>query len=1675
MTTLNTTDLQQVEGLYEQGLYLQAYELSRPFGPLASWRGEHGRVLAGRMANNLGSGRLGTALHWLAFREHPESPVAAYYHARTVLHRSGPYFTLRWMHQHQPEDIETAGQMHGEWLGLRALCHGMLRDRKQADAEIQRAYDAAPDLAWLAVEHAKLLEDTDRYEQALQVIQDVLTKQPHYRPAVQSCARLLVLAGRDEEALELMQQAAPKVESGALHCQLGSVLRQQQRLDEARQQYELGAEKMPLMDPVAGDAWLTRIRSDLASACGDTQQAHQLLASLPDRYKGYFHKQVEASLARRSKDAQRKQLGVGFIRQHHNTCAPATMAMLARYWGNEAEHLEIADAICFDGTQYHAERNWAEGEGYEVAEFTMDWPTTIALIDRGVPFTLSTVEPGSGHLQAVIGYDQSREVLLLRDPFYPSVGEMLAGSLEERYGAYGPRGMVLVPKDKAHLLDGITLPDKELWDHSHALRCALIEHHRDPAAEHLAKMQAIDPERTVTLNAEFTLADYDNDAGTRDRLIKTLIERYPDCPAMVPRRLACLSEQGLRHERLDLLRKACEKDDASNLLRMRLADELAKDARDHGRALSQLRQLIRHSPRNADAYDSLGSLYWTLGRRVDATELYYFAACLEDKREYHAMTLFRAQRYHRQEQQTLELLHERFDRLGDKHSGPARTLYEANRLMARADLGFDILEQAIKRRPDDGDLLLFAAEEMSAYGKLDRATTLLEEARPRARPDNWRFAAATLAEDSGRVEEAREHIQAVLDRSPLNIAAHRRWARLTHRCEGEARVLEHLRAMVDRFPHHWDLQQTLYLELRDADPPASLELMRKMLEVLPNNAWAWRELGFSLAELPGRVEEAREAARRAKELDPTDYTTYHLLGRVAERSGETQAASEAYRQALRLNPDAAYAIDRLVNLHEDNASRRQALKYIAQQLSEQVTLGDGVLSFQEHAGRAYASDEVLAVLRNAVEQRPDLWQTWASLTDQLLLADRSDEALGSATEATERFPLLPTVWLRRAEVHRVRLEHNEMVRCLEETLRISPDHGRAVHRLTTAYQNIGDDTQAEAVIRRAMDRSPRSAGYHGRLAEILWLRGQHDEAVEAVERAVRLAPDYDWAWDQFTDWSARLGRADDPGDVARSLTQDNPNDAGLWLTLANVLHRREDMEERLAALDRCIELDPLRNDAYDVKAELLTRAHLFDEAASACDPPAFEGRPPVNLRGRACWVEYERGEHDRAIESLWKLVEDEPQYIWALKTLITWCGDKDDTDGQIKAAGMLIAADPNDHVALGYRAWAKLRQSESASIKKATRGELIQEAKSDFKRAIALEPGYDFGAERLFNLQLDDKEIDQAEQTLQRTSPFLNTETRLLHELALACARGDKQAAANRLDELCRTDTEDSGLYAYAYDHADKIGIAQQTFARLAKNPATNPRIAEQLIRAQTQQGNWKQAARALKTLRDRPEAWDHAAEFLFTGLGDVSSNDLRTLTLRLYKRNRKRIIRSKHARGSAMYALAGVNLDKQVIELFGDWRGRDDLEPWMLCNLVNALLAQGKIAEAREAGRHTLAMPPDHSLGRHLVDLAHCEALIGTLEDAQRAIQSVALVHLPTTYQFEHHLASALIAARANDPPGQGLAQAKAHLKDAYKLKPDFKQNIGARRSHRRIAWALAKQAGPLGFVKMLPSLLKS
>src|SRR5262249_30672483 len=184
---------------------------------------------------------------------------------------------------------------------------------------------------------------------------------------------------------------------------------------------------------------------------------------------------------------------------------------------------------------------------------------------------------------------------------------------------------------------------------------------------------------------------------------------------------------------------------------------------------------------------------------------------------------------------------------GARSGWPARTLFWALEQTGDARQAFAVLEDALEHRPEDGDLLLYAAQMRAAYGEDAAAARLLAAAEGRCRRTSWLRAAGGLALGRADRVEALRLWREVLAVEPLALDAHRETALLLAETEGQAAALEHLHQACARFPHHLGLH-ALWIEwLRGEGPAAQEPPLRQLLENHPADAWAHREMALVLA------------------------------------------------------------------------------------------------------------------------------------------------------------------------------------------------------------------------------------------------------------------------------------------------------------------------------------------------------------------------------------------------------------------------------------------------------------------------------------------------------------------------------------------------------------------------------------------------------------------------------------------------------------------------------------------------------------------------------------------------------------------------------------------------------------------------------------------------------------
>src|SRR5262245_37885576 len=1599
---LEAEQLRAIQDLYDDGLALRAHELGRQHAPLERWAPAEGQVLAGRLAMQLGGPRLCTWLHRRAYRSAPGSPEACYYYALAVAHRLGSFAAWRWMNRRLTLPGKPAPDVESAWYALIGNVASALRDFETANVWMVHAREASPESAWVRVCEASLREMEDRYDDAEALAQEALELNAWFRPAVQSAAHLMTLRGRDQEALELLREANSRLESGPMVGQqyaLEMELRDYEAASRSLDRYE---QLSPLLEK-PGREWLAAQRADVAYYLDDVEAAiehgrqsdQEYWKTIADRLENPAHAGGKKVL-----------LSVGFVRQHHVTCVPATLTAISHFWSMPADQLQVAEEICYNGTSHYHERKWAREHGWIPREFSVTEESARALIDRGIPFTFTTIDPGSAHLQAIIGYDDRRGTLSVRDPYFRNSGEALAAKLLERYRAHGPRGMMLLPAGEAKRLEGLELPDTTLWDKLHELDESLDNHRREIAGMIVREMEKEGPTHRLTLEARRRLAIYDGNPADHLAAISELAAQFPKNQTLQHERLALMREQSQREERLAIYEELLADKETHPIFWQQYAQELRPDARRHGDAIWRLRRAIRRWPGEAANYFILANIYWDHRRFEEALELYRIAACLGDKNEAFMESYFKAALWFKRTEQVLALLRDRVVRFGKQSSRPVMSLASALVELERTSEAFATLDEGMTTRPDDGELQLFAADLLfnSSTEHLAKAQGLLAKAREKAPRAQWLRMAAKLQRAEGRMREALALWQEVLALQPLAIDAHRAVARLLAETEGPSEAVKHLAQAAEQHPHLYPLHQMWAEWVRDEPAEVRESVLRRMAVSYPHDAWIHRELGFFLADRR-RVPEAQQAAEAAERLEPVNQSMALLKASILRHQGSVAEARGVLEGAVKLAIDNDYVIRELMELCATPEERRAALALVKQELVRQVTFGDGLLSYRQQASGTLDPGELLALLQDALVARPELWHAWSATVQQLNAMNRLDEAWSLVQQATERFPLLPRLWLDRAAVARAKQAGEAELEALQTAYRINPRWNTVVQALAVYWQRNGDYTAARELLERAVAREPLDGMLRGLWSEALWRDGQQDLALAQLQYLVQVDPGFERAWELIAEWSAVLGCPEKAFESVRDLTQRRGGEARSWMMLAKFLAKPEQFDERLAALDKALELAPRLADAHDMRAHCLASARRWDDALAACEPAVFGDHPPLELQWRSGWIEIQRGDVKAAVARLREVVSEEPRYYPGWSLLADCYAQLEDNEHYLEAAEALVRLSPQYEVSHGYLGEALQRSGNVVGAMEA------------YARAFSINPQYEFAGNALFDLQVEGADLTAAAETIARLRAHSESHFVLAREAKLAALLDDAPRASALITRLA-TEPSD-GPHAlrgavHALVEANHALDAERALDEALKHPQASSEAARQWVLLRMQRGDTVWAGALQLLLQQNRQAGERATYAYVEAL--FKANQAATLR-QFVSLNEQWLKSSDFTWGAVAYALTGIRDYQAVAKWTIDWRVREGAEPWMLLNAVEGMRALGQIEKSRAVSEAALAKPADNGTPLHQLWLASDAASAGDAQAAAELMPKIDYGALDVDYQFLAMCVNSVIAVGTASP----------------------------------------------------------
>jgi len=1587
-----------------------------------AWAGRSGRTIAARMMGIMGDSRRSAWWHQRNFRAHRSDPNACFYAGYGILARFGPLRALRIARPvlEAQEDPQNNPQCADLWTFMSEV-YNRFRDFDRSRECLEHAEKLLNgDDAWLDVCKGYLLLCEDRTEECLELIESAVQRHPDYRSLLSITADQFWSHNRDDEAFALLEGAKQR-SSHPGHCV------QLIRFYDETEQLEKGLEELDEYESRCLRAdkkikkWIAGYRASFLYQLG---RGEEMLPFAKAAKYGFYKKVAKRVRKGHFESGKRVRLNVPFVRQSTATCAPATLTALSHFYEREVDHLELAEEICYDGTTDYAQRSWAEKEGWIVREFRADWPTTMALIDRGIPFAVTTVEATSAHLQAIVGYDSRAGTLIIRDPGDRHYSEYRQKAFFKDYAHSGPMAMLMVPPDQEASIADLELPDRELFDIVHRLHDALEHHDRERASACHEEIVSSAPEHRLNAYTAFILAGYDDDQRATLDALKHLSEQFPKAERFRYYHFCRRRNFVTREEQEKFLRKRVGGKTIFTLYLKELADLLADDARELEEACYHYRRALRYRTSDAAVLFGHAGVLWDMRRFEEATELYRFAACMSERSESYSMAYFKACRWIRETDVALEMLRNRYEKYGHKSSGPAISLCQALRILDHDQEVFPLIEEALEKlQEDEGELLHFAANQFASYGKADRARELLKESGEKISDSQKLELQARIEGYQLNHEKALAEWRKLLKISPLRMDAHRAVANLLSKLHDNEKAISHLQNACAEFPHHVPLHELLVAWLRDENAGRAEDTLRHLIKTQPANAWAWRELALDLND-QNRAEDAIEAAQQSIELQPQTSWSHSTLGLAYEQKRDFESAAKAYREALKFDVENHPAMQGLVRVSPDSHTKRDALRFIEAELTDQVLFGETLHAFRKTAWSVVEPEELLEALRRAHEARPDLWETWSVLSEQMKEMGLLEQAREIAESCTERFPMMPRVWYDLAEIHHDLGDHEAEIAAYEKALELNPRWDSAMRSLARALEKLGDTERCVMLLRKALAEDPHEAANHGCLADTLWRLGEHDKAFDSVAAAVRVSPGYSWGWTQLGEWGRILERRDAAILEGERLVEARPTDPESWRILAKLNADFDENEARIDALDRGIVLHPEDAQLYDQKAWALCTMGRYDEAIAACSEANWtDSERPRTLAARQAWVEAYRGNRKLAIELMEPVAEKHSDYYWAHERLADWYQLEERYDEAQKQCQHLVRLSPTDPQPHAYL--ADLLEAR----------EDLDGAVENFNKAFEIAPGYIFAGAQLIRLHIKAERYDQAAAALE-IFEYHNASDPSADEMRmwLESERNETGKVAEAFARLCINESVTEGNLDFGEKRLEKVllrkNIAGYYYDALSSGNVRSTAVAVRWVQRRMNSGT-RNLLRELNALDLRQEI-DEAAwrELIY----ELKNREQYGEAIKIIRKNRERFHTSTLLWGSAAHVYNQAGKHRIVVDWMADYHERDNVLPWMLSNLADSLRrTRGFGSPAKIYAYSCNQLPTSHDTWGHHARAAFYLAWLGEIEEPKRHSALACEGELNDFEKFYHQLAEYLIKANSGEPLDGELLKAAVSAKSDW------------------------------------------
>ncbi len=324
-------------------------------------------------------------------------------------------------------------------------------------------------------------------------------------------------------------------------------------------------------------------------------------------------------------------------------------------------------------------------------------------------------------------------------------------------------------------------------------------------------------------------------------------------------------------------------------------------------------------------------------------------------------------------------------------------------------------------------------------------------------------------------------------------------------------------------------------------------IYRQILRIDPDHAPALHLLG-TIASRARNQDAAIDLIGRAIRLKPSA-PMYCDLGSAYRAHGKPEAALECFREALRLQPDFADAHNQMGATLHAQGRFDEAIRHYRKVLAHRPDYVEGYnnlgLAFQAQGKLEEAAEEY----RQAIRRNPDFADAHSNLGSVLRDRGRLEEATAHYSKAAQLSPdvadicnNLGTVFLMQGKLEAAGEQY-------ERALVLNPDYSEAHNNLGLVYQSRGDLDAAVACYRKAIALNADFVDAHNNLGNALRNQGKLDEAVRQFNRVIALEPGQVEVYNNLGNALRNMGRLDEAIASFHKALQLNPGYAQAYSSL----------------------------------------------------------------------------------------------------------------------------------------------------------------------------------------------------------------------------------------------------------------------------------------------------------------------------------------------------------------------------------------------------------------------------------------------------------------------------------------------------------------------------------------------